>query len=734
NVLKQLAIGYGRRVGASPLQNGDKQKQEETLITFTENRVTKAIDSDIDYRTPLPAETLTYQLTGFDPANGAERFSFKAWADNNFSLLTSASDIQYEETPDVSKKQKRIIERVRTLYRKEELTEFYPLGEMGPMALPGESYKLAFTPGLLINSYQRMGQPLLPDVADVLGGHGPDQGGYVDLDNNRHWWIPSGQPIFSPVPRDPPPPKRPQLLPQDETYAREHFYLPHGIRDPFNAITRSTYDSYSLIPQLSEDELGNMTTAQNDYRVLQPQLITDPNGNRTQVAFDELGMVIATAVMGKPNEELGDTLDGLDAEFTVDLYGAEDPHIYASKLLHHATTRIIYDLDHFQRTRRDNPDDAEKWLPAYAATLAREEHYYPEKLEHPRIQVSFSYSDGFGREIQKKIQAEPEEINGAKGPMRWVGSGWTIFNNKGKPVRQFEPFFSDLAPGRRHQFEFGNEVGVSPSLFYDPLERVVATLHPNDTYEKVVFDPWQQTTYDVNDTVAKNDTQTGNPRTDTDIGGYVAEYFKPQSDWQTWYEQRIKGALGAHEQTAATHAAAHANTPTTVHLDVLGRTFLTVARNRYDHDGREINEEYKTRVDLDIEGNQRAVIDAKGRIVIEYDYDMLGNRIYQLSMEAGARWILNDVTGKPIRAWDSRGHNFTTSYDALRRPMEQTVRGTTADSDPRTLDDDILVDKIEYGESISHADAFNLRTRIYRHFDSAGIAANARLDADGKPV
>ena len=96
--------------------------------------------------------------------------------------------------------------------------------------------------------------------------------------------------------------------------------------------------------------------------------------------------------------------------------------------------------------------------------------------------------------------------------------------------------------------------------------------------------------------------------------------------------------------------------------------------------------------------------------------------------------MLNDVAGKPIRAWDSRGHNFTTAYDALRRPVEQTVRGTTADSDPRTLNRDILVDKIEYGESIANAEALNLRTRIYRHFDSAGVATNARLDANGNPT
>ena len=125
---------------------------------------------------------------------------------------------------------------------------------------------------------------------------------------------------------------------------------------------------------------------------------------------------------------------------------------------------------------------------------------------------------------------------------RWVGSGWTVFNNKGKPVRQYEPFFSDT---HRFEFELVTDIGVSPVLFYDPVERVVATLHPNHTYEKVVFDPWQQTTWDVNDTVAAAATQTGDPRTDPDIAGYVREYFKTQpATWQTWHAQRIGSADG----------------------------------------------------------------------------------------------------------------------------------------------------------------------------------------------
>ena len=64
-----------------------------------------------------------------------------------------------------------------------------------------------------------------------------------------------------------------------------------------------------------------------------------------------------------------------------------------------------------------------------------------------------------------------------------------------------------------------------------PLERVVATLHPNNTFEKVVFDPWRQTTYDVNDTV------TFDPKTDPDVGDFFGAL--PDADYlPTWYQQR----------------------------------------------------------------------------------------------------------------------------------------------------------------------------------------------------
>ncbi len=795
NVLKQAAIGYGRLHPDTLLLEEDCGKQALIHITCTESAVTNAIDDQIrnadgsvkypdDYRIPLPFESRTFELRKAEQekSNGGliSLYRFDDLKQHVTQAGDGAHDIHYEDLSFAAAKNavagnptekdsyfRRLIEHVRTLNRTDDLSGLLPLGELQPLALPGESYKLAFTPGLLSQVFQRPhpgnpDEPLLPEPNSVLAGPGGDQGGYVRSQTLKadgrfpatnadgYWWIPSGQTLYSDNPAT------------ELSEARKHFFLARLYRDPFGHETFVDFDAHDLLMAETRDALGNRVTVDaNDYRVLQPRLVSDPNRNQTEVAFDALGMVVGTAIMGKslPAKVEGDTLTGFIADplqadldqfmakprqATANLRESEATQI-VHDLLQGATTRVIYDLDRYQRTGE----------PPFAATIARETHV--SDLQSPqksKLQVSFSYSDGFGREIQKKVQAEPgpapqrkadgttdigpdsqPRMTAASASPRWVGSGWTIFNNKGKPVRQFEPFFSDT-----HKFDADVRFGVSPVLFYDPAGRVVATLHPNHTWEKVVFDPWLQETWDVNDTVLVAD-----PKTDPAVGDFFRRL--PDADYlPTWHARRQGDALGAQEQTAASKTAIHAATPTVAHADSLGRTFLTVAHSKSKFSNTlpaalPIEEFHCTRVELDIEGNQRAVRDPivqsgdqQGRVVMRYDYDMLGNRIHQLSMEAGARWMLNDVAGKPIRAWDSRGHRFATAYDALRRPVEQTVRGTTADSDPRTLNRDILVDRIEYGEGRANAEALNLRTRTYRHFDSAGIATNARLGTNGNPV
>ena len=138
-----------------------------------------------------------------------------------------------------------------------------------------------------------------------------------------------------------------------------------------------------------------------------------------------------------------------------------------------------------------------------------------------RIQLGFAYSDGFGRQIQSKIQAEPGPLaeGGTAVVPRWVGSGWTILDNKGRPVREYEPFFS-----AGHGFEFEVLAGVSPVLFRDPAGRVVAVLRPDHAYEKVRFGAWRQVRHDANDTCAARAGQTGDPRTDLD-NAYKPGFF-----------------------------------------------------------------------------------------------------------------------------------------------------------------------------------------------------------------
>ena len=752
NVLRAVAIGYGRRFDDPALVPTDREKQKQTLLTYSENRYTKPILEPDDYRTPTPCEARTYELVNVEPEASQPGVTNLFRFDQLEGKIKDAGDGEHELLYEDVNHQgaittapyRRLIEHVRTLYRRDDFGGLLELGELKPRALPGESYQLAFTPGLIAGVFkrQRAGSPLenlMPDTVPVFGG----AGGYVrslDLKNQNlfpraqddefwttsdaddHWWIPSGRIFYHPDKAETPE--------RELAFALEHFFLPHRSHDPFGQELVVIYDEpHKLLPVEARDALGNTSRAEYDYGVLSARRLTDPNGNRSEVVFDTLGMVAGTAVMGKTNA-VGDSLVDFEPELTeaqLDAFIARprqpsanpaqgEAAQLARDLLKNASTRIVYDLDRFHRLGE----------PPFAAVIAREQHV-SDLLpgEQAILQISFSYSDGFGREIQKKIQAEPGPLveNGPLVNPRWVGSGWTIFNNKGQPVRQYEPFFSNS-----HRFEFAREVGVSSVLFYDPVERVVATLHPNKTYEKVLFDPWQQATWDANDTVLLE------PKADPD----VKEFFRrlPDNEYlPTWHRLRTDAALAlaewpdanpenrnirAAEKAAAEKTAAHAATPTITHLDTLGRAFLTIA----DDGGAN---KFTTRLTLDIENNQRVVTDARGIAVMTSDFNLLGAPVHTKSPDAGQRWMLNDVTGKPLRAWNGLGHAFRFTYDPLRRSLARFVRG----HDPAATNREILFEAMIYGDRHPQAAARNLMGKLFLQFDSAGTITTDDYDFKG---
>ena len=238
-MLKQAAIGYGRRTqirvvdaaGASaagaesrprrarlpPIKPSRPPRCSPTPRTASPTPSSRA-DT---HRTPLPCEARTFELTGYAPTGPAGRFQA---ADLVEPDPDAAGRLRHKFTDQVAYEAaatgnpcRRPIERLRTLYRRDDLTGLLPLGELQSLGLPGESYKLAFTPGLLAQVFQRphAGQPaeaLLPDPAAVLGGQAGDRGGYLQSqalkadgrfpasDADDHWWIPSGRSFFTAEP------------------------------------------------------------------------------------------------------------------------------------------------------------------------------------------------------------------------------------------------------------------------------------------------------------------------------------------------------------------------------------------------------------------------------------------------------------------------------------------------------------------------------------------------------
>ena len=702
NPLRSASAAYGRRYPDTALALEDQAVQARLRLSYTENGYTNPVDLPDAYRTPMPAHTQAFEVIGLAPAG--RLFGFNELRDRLAAVTADLPFQRWDANPD-GLPARRLISRTLVRYRRDDLSGALPPGVLEPLALPYRSYRQAFTDSLIADLYEGRVNAWMLRAAGFLH-------------EGETWRLPSGRVFYSPGDDDDPA--------AEQDYARRHFFRPCRFTDPFGSTTAVTYDRYDLLVRQARDALGNLVTAGerdpagglaadgNDYRVLAPRLVSDPNRNRVAVAFDALGRVSGTAVMGKPEEPVGDNLDAFEPDPLPEVTEAyfADAFGHGHELLGQATTRVLYDLDAYRRSRSK--------APAGVAILARETHVSDlAPGQRTRIQRRFSYSDGFGREVQRKGQAAAGPITGnpLNVPHRWIGSGWTVFNNKGQPVRQYEPFFTATSA-----FEFARTEGVSPVLCYDPPGRVVTTLNPDASYAKTTFDPWHQDAWDPADTVLLD------PRDDADVRGYVGGYLAvlagQPGGWATWYARRIDGGLGQAARRAAEQTATHAGTPSRSWLDTLGRTFLTVAHNRVPDDGRLVDQYSRTRSLLDIQGNEHEVHDPLGRAVMRYGFAMLGGQLSHAGMDTGGGQTLPDVLGKPIYSRSSRGFTLRTDYDALRRPVRTYVAGPG-------IDGTALQGRTEYGESVADPEARNLRTRVARQFDGTGIAVSSAYDFAG---
>jgi RHS repeat-associated protein len=631
NAQKSCSVVYGRRNTDPSLAGEITQAQRRQYVTYTETSYTPDIEQDVPLearRLRVPFASKSFEITGITP--GAALFQF----DDIKAQIATAAPIDYEVVADGITRQKRILSHGRTLFLDNELNPLQ-LGQWDSLGLAYQSYKLAFTPGI---------------VAAQYGGAVTDAelsaAGYAHLGGDTNWWIPSGTAIYPPN-------------------LRSHFYLPIGAKDPFGLETLAGFDPYDLLVEKVEvvQAPWKVVSAVNDYRVLSPVMMTDPNKNRSAVEQNELGMLIKTAIMGKVGSTEGDTL--------------ADP-----------TTRMEYDFSNWTNNQQPN----------YVHIFAREKH----GSANPRWQESYAYSNGSGGVAMVKAQAHPGKAftvgpDGTKTEVdadpRWVGNGRTVLNNKGKPVKQYEPYFS--ATYEYEDQKALRELGVTPILYYDPVGRNIRTLFPNGTLARVEFNPWMQKVFDANDTVQQSQWYTNRGSPD------------PTADPEP---------LNDPERRAAWLAAKHAETPGVVHFDSLGRPIYALS----DYGG---GKTAAVRSEADLTGRFSKVFDEEQREVSSGFVNMAGMPIVGESAERGRRWTFQNVLGALVKAWDEHGREFRAEYDVLHRAVSTFVKeaGQT----------EILFNYIVYGDRAANAEQLNLLGAAHQIFDQAGMVRVPELDFKG---
>lgn len=563
NILRSAKVAYPRRASAitaaladedSPMPEYAGDVQARMLITYAETDYTNDTLSTA-YRLRLPYQARNYELTGATPAGDVWTVS---------ELITqidhpSSAFISFTDTPTTGI-QKRLVAHSRTTYL-DDVCNALPLGTLGNIDLVHQKYTLVFDEGTVSGgSYYN----------DLVNDTILAEAGYVREDTitefgssvTTNFWLPGGRVYYMPA----------------------SFYLPSSYIDPWGNITTITYwdagTAYQLLPNTVTDELGNVTTANEyDWRCLQPSKITDINNNQSHVIYDTLCIPVAVAVMDKDGSTIGDTLLDLDPDSDDDLDLQDtffsNPYSVAQDLLKGASWRCLYRWAKLEDTYRVSR----------IAMIAREQHNTDDP-DSP-LMIRITYADGFGRVAMEKILAAPEE---GETTLRWITSGKTVYNNKGKAVMQYEPFFDTT-----HEFNTtyqAEEAGVTPRMYYDPLGRLFRTELPDGSYTKTEWTPWKNEIWDNNDTAADSD----------------------------WYAAASL-STDTNLNDAATKTNDHIATPTVIYLDTLARPVCTIQHNRIDPEWDD--EFYISHTVLDIQGNRLEIHDARELLTHSYKYNML---------------------------------------------------------------------------------------------------------------
>ena len=301
---------------------------------------------------------------------------------------------------------------------------------------------------------------------------------------------------------------------------------------------------------------------------------------------------------------------------------------------------------------------------------------------------------------------------------RWVGNGRTILNNKGNPVKQYEPYFSTT-----HEYEDEKvlrEIGVTPILYYDAGRPE----HPHRT--RTARSPESSSrrgckAFDANDTVKESHVVRGSrqPRSRRRFPSPAIPNGAPRGSRPS---TRIRRA----SFTSTASAGPSTPSPTTA----AGET--AAARTR----------------ETDLTGRYVTLFDQGHREVASGFSAWPARPSSADSAEKGQRWTFQNVLGALVKSWDEHGRVLPRRVRHAP-PAGQHVRqgGRTARRSSSTTSSTATGTRQRASSSICSARASRLRSGrpgpdagarlqrqpgVGRAADREALPGNGRLERRGR--
>ncbi|MFM0336014.1 SpvB/TcaC N-terminal domain-containing protein [Paraburkholderia fungorum] len=324
----------------------------------------------------------------------------------------------------------------------------------------------------------------------------------------------------------------------------------------------TSYDSHYCAVTSIADAIGNTTTFAYDYRFLQPVSVVDINANHHEVQIDALGRTVASTFYGTENSRhvgFGTIADnpvptdltvsraiaeaGASPQWVASIY-AYDPFGWMGQIsladlgVQNATAqkhwrkllalRFIDGQGHIRAAGRrwaqeksSRPDlpkavsnalAAAVQMPVNSAMLVADR--YPGDAAQ-KIRVAVIHVDGFGRPLQSAtkaveglawqlgddgeivVDADGKPVEVSADP-RWAISGRVEYDNKGQPVRSYQPYFINA-----WQYVVDSSMrtcGYADTHYYDATGREIRVQTALNYLRRQSYYPWFSVSEDENDT------------------------------------------------------------------------------------------------------------------------------------------------------------------------------------------------------------------------------------------